>query len=67
MSRKCTITVGATGVLVWLALACLFIYGWVSNIIAIVHASSDPLNPLLVLRFLGVLVAPLGAVLGYVG
>lgn len=40
--------------------------GWVMNIIAIVHSTFDPLTPVLVLRIVGVLLAPLGAVMGYV-
>lgn len=56
---------GILGVLVWLGLICAGIVGWVMNIIAIVHAVSGPLTTLLVVRLIGVLVFPLGAIMGY--
>lgn len=40
--------------------------GWVMNIVDIVQSDFSPLTTLLVLRFIGVFVPPLGAVLGYV-
>lgn len=43
-------------------------FGWISNIIALFHAG--PLaawGGLEILRCIGILVAPLGAILGYVG
>lgn len=40
--------------------------GWILNIVKLCHSSFQPINPLLVLRFIGVLVAPLGAILGYI-
>lgn len=50
-----------------LALGGLFmlaLFGWVNNIILI--AQADVINGFFVLRCLGVLVAPLGAILGWV-
>jgi len=41
------------------------IVGWVRNIIDIVHTVSDPLTGLFILRCVGIVVAPLGAILGY--
>lgn len=39
--------------------------GWVINIVHIVHTLAAPLTGLFVLRCVGILVPPLGAVLGY--
>lgn len=39
-------------------------YGWISNIILLAHASS--FTVMAMLRFAGVFVTPLGAVLGFV-
>lgn len=49
---------------VWFAV----VLGWVLNIIKILGMNFDPNNisMLLVLRLIGVIVAPLGAVLGYI-
>lgn len=40
--------------------------GWVLNLVAIAHTVSDPLTGMFVLRCIGVIFAPIGAVLGYV-
>ena len=55
----------AVGVVVLLSIPA-FLYGWVHNIIDIVHSSFSPLTGLVVLRCIGIFVAPLGAILGYV-
>jgi len=47
--------------LVWL----VSIIGWVLNIVKIVDANFDPITGMVVLRCIGVFVAPLGAVLGF--
>jgi len=39
--------------------------GWVWNIIKIVHDFAMPVTGLLIVRIIGVFMAPLGAVLGY--
>lgn len=39
--------------------------GWIMNIAAIVHSDFGSVTPLLVLRFIGVFVVPLGTILGY--
>lgn len=39
------------------------VYGWVCNIISIIHA--DGVTGMVIARVAGVFVAPLGAVLGY--
>lgn len=44
----------------------LFIlFGWVLNIVAIAGASLDDLTTILILRFVGIFIFPMGAVLGY--
>lgn len=40
-------------------------YGWVLNIVKLVAVAADPLTGLFVARVVGIFVAPLGAVLGY--
>jgi hypothetical protein len=39
--------------------------GWVMNLITIANSSFDVITGMLVLRVVGVFVAPLGAILGY--
>lgn len=41
------------------------VYGWINNIIIIAHSNLNDLTALLVLRIVGIFVAPLGTVLGY--
>ena len=52
-------------VLVYLAIVIVAGYGWIENILKIVHSDFSPINGMLVARCIGVFVAPLGAVLGY--
>jgi len=42
------------------------LWGWVWNIVKLAGVVSDPLSGLIVLRIIGVIVAPLGVVLGFV-
>ena len=41
--------------------------GWIHNIIMLAHCNYVTLNPELVLRTVGIFVAPLGVVLGFIG
>lgn len=41
------------------------IYGWVANIVKIVHSDFTPITGLLVVRCVGIFVPPLGVVMGY--
>ena len=50
-------------VLIWIGLLVLSIVGWGLNIIKLLGA--DTLNGEVVVRTIGVFVAPLGAILGY--
>lgn len=40
--------------------------GWVANIVKMVGSDFDPITGLLIARVVGIFLAPLGAVLGYV-
>lgn len=55
-------------VLVWLALAALGLYGWITNIVTLVHTAQShaPIDAMMALRGLGIFVAPLGAFLGFI-
>ena len=48
-------------VLVWVAA----VIGWIMNIVTVAGSSFDVITGILVLRVIGIFVAPLGAVLGY--
>jgi len=39
--------------------------GWIINIVKIVHHLSEPLTAMMVFRMVGIIVAPLGAILGF--
>ncbi len=52
--------------LVWVVLLVAGAVGWVWNIVRIVGHMSDPITGLFVVRCIGVFVAPVGAVLGYI-
>jgi hypothetical protein len=47
---------------IWIASA----IGWIMNIITLAGSSFDPLTGMVVLRIIGIFVAPLGVVLGYI-
>jgi hypothetical protein len=56
----------SVGVLVfYLVLLALIGYGWIMNIVTISGSSFSDITGVLVLRVVGIFVAPLGAVLGY--
>jgi len=40
--------------------------GWIANIVKLTDMAFDPLTGMVVLRFIGIFVAPLGAVLGFI-
>ena len=52
--------------LVWLVIVIAAGYGWVMNIITLAHSSFDVITGMLVLRVVGIFVAPLGTVLGFI-
>lgn len=53
--------------LLYLALIVAGLYGWVANLVAVIHAATAgvPFTTLVIIRIIGVPVAVLGAVLGY--
>lgn len=57
---------GAIGAaLIWLVIVVAAVYGWVMNIIQLYHSSFNDITGQLILRVVGIFVAPLGAVMGY--
>lgn len=50
-----------TVIAIWI-LACI---GWAMNLVKAVGALGDPITGLFVFRWVGIIVAPLGAILGY--
>lgn len=56
-------TASSLGVLIVITLAAAGLYGWIANIISLI-AGNEPLGKLIA-RAIGILAAPLGAVLGY--
>lgn len=52
-------------ILVLLGIVGVGLVGWVKNVVMLFHSSFDPLTGVVVLRAIGVIVAPLGAVLGF--
>jgi hypothetical protein len=53
-------TLGIGFVALWIAA----IVGWIMNIVALYGASFDPLTGPVILRIVGIFVAPLGSILG---
>lgn len=43
------------------------IYGWILNILAIMHIETFVLNGITVLRIVGIFIPPIGALMGYFG
>ena len=56
------------GAIIWaltvLTFWCFAIAGYVMNIVSILNTSFEPMTTLLVLRLIGIFVAPLGSALG---
>ncbi len=42
------------------------VYGWVMNLVMIMHSDFSHITGLLVIRIIGIFMAPIGAVLGYI-
>ena len=60
--------VGAgAAILVYLSAIVALVLGWVFNIVQLVTLSSGAINALFVIKVVGIFVAPLGAVLGWIG
>ncbi len=50
----------------YFALIIAIAYGWIANIITIANSNFSDITGILVLRVVGIFVAPLGVVLGYI-
>ena len=64
-SYSTTNNAGAFAVVVLVILWLAAIGGWIANIVKIFGTAADPLTAWFVIRCVGVFVAPVGAVLGY--
>lgn len=51
--------------IVLLALLGLAIIGWIMNIVTIIAISGEPITGMFIIRCIGVIVGPVGAVLGW--
>jgi hypothetical protein len=56
----------AIAFLLYLAILCAIVVGWVANIVTIANSNFSEITGILVLRVVGIFIAPLGVVLGYV-
>lgn len=52
-------------ILFWFGLIGAAAFGWISNVVKLFGAATEPLTAMFIIRCLGVPVAPLGVVLGY--
>lgn len=57
---------GTVATLLWLAFVGAIAYGWIMNIVAIAQSNFSDITGILVLRVVGIFVAPLGTILGYI-
>ena len=53
-------------VIVWLAAIIVLITGWVMNVISIFHTAEAPMTGVFILRCIGVVVPPIGGILGWI-
>lgn len=51
--------------LVWLAIVVAATYGWVMNIVHLYYSNFNDITGILILRVVGIFIAPLGSVMGY--
>lgn len=65
MKRNISIKVGTAGMLFLLAVIGAMAIGWIMNIVTIAHSNFSDLTGMLILRVIGIFVAPLGSVLGW--
>lgn len=54
------------GIFVYITVLLIGGYGWISNIVTIWHTMDNPVTAKFVLRCIGIFVAPIGAILGYI-
>ena len=51
--------------IVWFAIVLAGLWGWIFNVVKIVDTVNDPIAGMFILRCIGILVVPLGAILGF--
>lgn len=56
---------GLAAVVAWVVFTLLMIAGWIMNLAAIIPLLDGDFTPLLIVRIVGVILFPLGAVLGW--
>lgn len=56
---------GITAIFLYLSLLIAGIYGWVVNLIAVIGADFGHVTGLLIVRCIGIVVGPLGALIGW--
>lgn len=54
-------------ILIIVAFALTAVAGWISNVVQVVSALTEPITGLFILKCVGILLAPLGSVLGVIG
>jgi len=52
-------------VVFWLAIVCGIVYGWINNIVILYHTGMGSITGEIILRVVGIFVAPVGIVMGY--
>lgn len=57
--------IGVTAVIAWVALAIFTLIGWFMNLFAIFGSINDEITTLMILRIVGLIVVPLGVLLGW--
>lgn len=66
MKVKVVVPPSGLGVTLYLCFLVLFIGGWILNIITIANSSFDSITGVLVLRVVGIFMAPIGAIMGWI-
>jgi len=54
-------------VVAYLLIIVTMVVGWVMNLVQVVHMGTEAITGLFILKCVGVIVPPVGAVLGYLG
>jgi len=69
MKRSTESAAGLIVVILFVTFWIAFAYGWINNIVDIYHmaVANTPVTTMFIMRIIGVLFAPLGAILGYIG
>ncbi len=66
MNNDYEFSVWPAGFLLILGLAVVYFYGWVENIILLIHSTHSIFTPENVIRIIGIPVGILGAVMGFI-